>query len=281
MRRAVFLLLSVLTFGSAIGQGPRFDVVSVRRAGAQEDVSNSFMRGGPGTSDPERMTWRAPLVRLLVVAYGLDFDQISGPGWLGSEYYDIVANVPRGATKEQVRLMWKNVLVERFQLKAHIVQRDFPVYELSIAKNGPKLRESGAGTDKQEPGFPVLKPGVKWGVLVVPPRNVRQTFRDYSMAEFVQRLGWPLGTLGGSGGLTIGRVLDKTGLDGHYDFTLEFAGAWGPGGAFPKQLPDGETDTASILFDAVRQQLGLELKEKKAPLDVLVVDQIDKVPAEN
>jgi uncharacterized protein (TIGR03435 family) len=101
------------------------------------------------------------------------------------------------------------------------------------------------------------------------------------MAELVQRLAWPLGTLGKSGGLTVGRVIDKTGLDGLYDFTLEYAGGWGPGGADPRPLPDGQSDTASTFFDAIRQQLGLQLKESKAPLDVLVVDHMDKVPTAN
>jgi uncharacterized protein (TIGR03435 family) len=64
------------------------------------------------------------------------------------------------------------------------------------------------------------------------------------MAEFIQYLGWPLGTFGGSGGYTIGRVIDKTGLQGTYDFTFEFAGSFGPGKAFPLALPAGETDAA-------------------------------------
>ncbi len=70
-------------------------------------------------------------------------------------------------------------------------------------------------------------------------------------------------------------------MSGTYDFTFEFAGFMGPGGAFPPPLPDGETDTAPYLFNALRQQLGLTIEERKRPLDVLVVDHADKLPTDN
>jgi uncharacterized protein (TIGR03435 family) len=284
---AVILLFAVLGAEVVVAQGAgsvKFEVASVRPAVRDEDAP-SFTRGGPGTSDPERITQqRVPLVSLLVTAYGLDYDQISAPGWVGTELYSIAAKVPPGTTKEQVKLMWQDLLAERFHLKAHLIKRDFPVYELSVAKGGPKFRKSGEGPLKQEPGFPAPPAGEKWAISVVPPRNTRLTVRDYSMAEFVrQQIEFPLCTfLAAYGAIAMGRVVDKTGLDGKYDFTLEYAGRRNsPGGAFPQPLPDGQADTAPYLFDALRQQLGLILEEKKAPLDVLVVDQVDKVPTEN
>lgn len=84
-----------------------------------------------------------------------------------------------------------------------------------------------------------------------------------------------------TGALTIGKVVDRTGLGGRYDFTFQFAGRMAPGGAYPPPLPEGETDTAPTLFDALREQLGLQLEEKKEKLDVLVVDHVEKVPTEN
>jgi uncharacterized protein (TIGR03435 family) len=284
---AALLLVSALGSDIAAAQGPggmKFEVASVRSAVRDEDAP-SFMRGGPGTADPERITYeRQPLVRLLISAYGLDYDQVSGPDWIGTELYSIVAKVPAGTTKEQVKLMWQELLAERFHLKTHFVKKDFPVYELSVAKGGAKLRKSGAGPVKLEPGFPVPRDGEKWAITVVPPRNTRLTARDYSMVEFVrQQIAFPLCTFIASyQAIAMGRVVDKTGLDGKYDFTLEYAGRRNsPGGAFPQPLPDGEADTAPFLFDALRQQLGLVLKEGKAPIDVLVVDHADKVPTEN
>jgi uncharacterized protein (TIGR03435 family) len=284
---AVLLLFSELAADVAVAQDSgrvKFEVASVR-PGNRNDDTPAVRQGGPGTSDPEQITYeRIPLVRLLLIAYGLDYDQISGPGWIGTELYTVLAKVPPGTTKEQLKLMWQDLLIERFHMKAHVIKKDFPVYELSVAKGGAKLRKSGEGPVKQETGFPVPPAGQKWGVLVAPPRNTRLTFRDYSMDEFARlQLAWPLCTFIESyRAIAMGRVVDKTGLDGKYDFTLEFAGYRNsPGGAFPPPLPDGEMDTAPNLFDALRQQLGLILKEGKASLDVLVVDQADKVPTEN
>ncbi len=272
---ALCLLLRCLPPEAALAQESdhfKFDVASVKLA-APDDDAPSYMRGGPGTSDPELITYqRQPLSRLLAVAYGLDFDQISGPGWIGTDLYSIVARIPPGTTKEQLRLMWKDLLLQRFHLKTHFTQKDFPVYDLSVGKGGPKFR--------QEPGFPVPPAGEKWALLPS-PRHIRMTCRDCSMVDFAERLGWPLSTIGGSGGLAMGRVFDKTGLDGLYSFTFEFAGRWGPGGAFLPPLPDGQADTAPTLFAALRQQLNLKLEEKKAPLNVLVVDHVDRIPAEN
>jgi uncharacterized protein (TIGR03435 family) len=281
---ALLVSLSALMSATALAQPPRtikFEVASVKPAARDKDAP-SVMQGGPGTSDPERIVYqRQSLSRLLCVAYGIDFDQISGPSWLSTELYTVTAKVPPDATKEDLRLMWQDLLAERFHLKAHVIQKDFPVYELSVAKGGPKLQKSGEGPVKEEPGFPVPRAGEKWALSIAPPRNTRQTFRDYSMAELVQQLRWPLGATAGTGTVAMGRIIDKTGLDGRYDFTLEFAGYRAPGGAFPPPLADGQTDTAPPLFDAVRQQLGLTLEQKKAPLDVLVVDSVDRAPAEN
>jgi uncharacterized protein (TIGR03435 family) len=285
---AAFLFVAAVESDSAIAQDSgsfKFEVASVkpaRQGGPGDDDIPSFMRGGPGTDDPGQITFqRQNLLRLITVAYGFDYDQISGPTWIGKELYTVVAKVPPGTTKEQVKLMWQNLLIERFQLKAHMVKGDFSVYQLSVAKGGPKLRKSGEGPAKEEPGFPVLAAGQKWGMSVA-ARNTRMTFRNYSMTEFAQQLRWPLSThFEAWGALALGRVVDKTGLDGQYDFTFEFAGRRGPGGAFPPPLPEGEVETAPGMFDALRQQLGLVLEEKKAPLDVLVVDHVDRVPTEN
>jgi uncharacterized protein (TIGR03435 family) len=268
---AAFLLLGS---GMAVPQDPgsiKFEVASVKPA-ARDDDARSFMRGGPGTPDPDRIMYqRMPLIRFLYAAYGFQFDQLSGPDWIGTDLFTVNAKLPPDTTKEQLKLMWQDLLRERFHLKTHLIQKDFPVYELSVAKGGPKFHE--------EPGFPVPRPGENWAVRPT-PRDIRLTFRASSMADFATRLGWPLSTITASSALTLGRVVDKTGLEGLYSFTLEFSGAWGPGGAF---LPprDGEPDPASTLFDALRQQLGLRLDEGKARLDVLVVDHADRIPTEN
>lgn len=281
---SVALLCPLLMSTGALAQSPltvKFEVASVKLAAGDKDP-HSYMQGGPGTADPERIVYeRQSFARLLCAGYGIDFDQISGPSWIGKEFYTVVAKLPPGSTSEDLKLMWQDLLGERFHLKVHMDRREFQVYELSIARDGPRLQKSGDGAARQEPGFPVPRPGEKWAAATVPPRNLRQSFRDSTMAELVQQLRWPLMTVSESYGVALGRVVDKTGLDAHYDFTLEFAGGRGPGGAFPPPLPDGQMDTAPTLLDALRQQLGLVLTQKKEPLDVVVIDHVDRTPTDN
>src|SRR3984957_1360461 len=112
------------------GGGMRFAI----RMGAQ---------GGPGTSDPGQITYsNLPLKNLLVNAFGVKTYQISGPSWIDSERFDIVAKVPQGATKDDVKLMLQNLLAERFKLTLHREKKDLPMYALVGAKNGPKMKES-------------------------------------------------------------------------------------------------------------------------------------------
>src|ERR1700742_170596 len=101
----------------------KFEVASVHHLGP-DDERRSKISGGPGTSDPETIVIvNQGISRLIVFGYGVDFDQIFGPDWIDSESYNVTAKVPPGTTKEQVKLMWQNLLAERFQLKAHIEQR--------------------------------------------------------------------------------------------------------------------------------------------------------------
>jgi len=244
----------------------KFEVASVKPAAPEHDGPTAYRNG------PDRIVFeRQSLLRLINVAYGLNFDQISGPKWIASEYYEVNAKIPSGTTKDDLKLMWQDLLAERFGLKVHWTTKEVPGYELVVAKKF-----------HVEPGFPEPRPGGRRGIGMVPPRTMRQTFRSYSMTEFCQELAWTVASeyQEWPGYFSVGRVVDKTGLNGTYDFTLEFAGRL-QSGAYPQPLPDGETDTASFLFDALQQQLGLRLEEKKIKVPLLVVDSANKVPTEN
>src|SRR5579863_9726560 len=116
---------------SAFSQAPpagnlSFEVASVRPSapGARPDPSRE------GTVDAELVTFRnAQLIQIIRVAYGVDFDRISGPAWLYDEKYDIVAKVPPGTTKEQSNVMLQNLLAERFKMALHHVSREFSAYD--------------------------------------------------------------------------------------------------------------------------------------------------------
>jgi len=166
--------------------------------------------------------------------------------------------------------------------------------ELLVANGGPRLRPSAGDPGKPAPGgprptldakgFPVLPPGMR-NIASQPAedgeRVTRAAFRDYSMEELAQNLSWPLGSPVWEHVLATGRVVNKTGLAGRYDFTLEYAGTYYPGGAFPAPRADGQAGRFLSLFDAVQQQLGLKLRETRVPTDVLVVDHADRTPTGN
>jgi uncharacterized protein (TIGR03435 family) len=233
------------------------------------------------------------MLTLLYRAYGVEVDRISGPAWLDSIQYTVMANVPAETTKEHLPMMWQRLLKERFHLAVHHEVKDYPTYELVVAKGGPKLKPSAGDPGKPVPGqrwtrgadgFPVLPPGGRHGIFMPIENGVqvtRETFRDFSMQELVQELAWPLGQRSWENSISVGRIVDKTGLPGKYDFKLEYTGTHAPGGAFPQPGPDGRIPDAPDLFDAVQGQLGLKIETLKAPVDVLLVDRVDKMPTGN
>lgn len=288
-----------------------FEVASVRAAGPYQRPAgtpdivaemlsrNPTVRGGPGTDDPERLTIvRMPLRNLLWTAYGMRPDQISGPAWLDSELFDVSAKIAPGATKEQANEMLQNLLVERFKITLHHTTKDFPAHELSVAKNGSKVKEVApdpnlsplqpgefmAGrTGLDANGFPVLPEG-KAGLVVIPSNGLmRMTCRACSIAQLIQRFVEALAVPAGSTMpyLLGGRVINKTGLTGKYDFHLQYSSGPGAGGALRLPSLDDQTESGPDLFGALEKQLGLKLEKTKTPLDVLVIDRIDKIPTDN
>ncbi len=262
------------------------------------------MRGGPGTDDPGQFT--APSVSLgtlLETAYGVRFDQISGPNWLMSEQYSISAKIPPNTPKDQFHLMLQNLLAERFHLTLHHGTKDFPAYELLVANGGPKMKPSlpdadaataapaGAASrfERDKNGFLVLPPGVS-NAMTTGNGMSRYTYR-VTMAEFAERLGNMVNASNGEAfGAIVPIVVDKTGLTGKFDFTLEFLGLYRPPAFMAPAAPRGDqqpeasiaSDPGPNLFAALERQLGLKLvKGSTASLDLLVIDHVDKVPTEN
>ena len=215
-------------------------------------------------------------------AYEVEAYQVKGPDWLNSERYDMAVTVPPGATKEQVNRMWQSLLTERFGVVLHHESREFKVEELVIGKSGSKLKESGEDPNAPPPdGPPVVKngelatPGLVTRIVPGPRGSVAHSI---AKAQPVSKLTTMLGN-------ALGRpVLDRTGLTGKYDFALDFtidtAGLEPPGPAAPNPA-GGTRDPGPDLATAVEQQLGLRLVAAKANLDVLVIDQAERVPAAN
>ncbi len=305
--------LKCLMIGAVVSlsaQTPKleFEVAAVQALGqvAPTALLTGHITGGPGSGDPERIIYsREPMLNLIELAYGVGRDRIAGPEWIGmdnprqADRFDITAKVPAGTTQEQVAEMLRSLLAERFQLAVHRVSREFSGYALVVAKGGAKLRESagppadseraalvGGKAEVAQDGFPYLFHGLNMGASVK-SRVVRDRFRDYSLTELAEELTIMLGA----------HVADRTGLTGKYDFALEFqAPENGLGLLLSAMLPHApgqpvsisrtgpnpaQEDGVAIISSAMEKQFGLKLEKAKIPLDVLVIDHIEKKPSEN
>lgn len=301
-------IIALLICGFALGQSKlEFGVATVK---PWQPPGNGGIiiggRGGPGTPDPGRINYNGMSLKMLLTrAYDVKPYQISGPAWLDSERYDIAATIPEGATKEQFNVMLQNLLADRFGIKLHRETKDFPLYELSVAKNGPKLKASvvDPNTPPDAPlpppsgpppigkdGFPQLPAGRKAQMMMLTPQGFRIVANVQPISGLADMLGNQLGV----------PVVDKTGLSGTFDYTLYFSRDSVPGpaglaglppppppppgvGPGPGQgpAPSGDEAEAPSLFAAVQDQLGLKLDKKRGPLDLLVIDHAEKVPTEN
>jgi uncharacterized protein (TIGR03435 family) len=260
-----------------------FEVASIR---PQKEGNETWIGvGGCLTPEPSagpchgRFDARAANVRMLVeYAYQVRKIRIlGGPSWIGSYpdvettegyylkppapfrwgvedgRYDIEAKCDSNTSPEDIRSMLQNLLMDRFQLKIHTEMRDLPVFELVAAKNGAKLKEA-ADCGPSEDRCGVMTTAVSGGGML-------KTARRVSMAKFAEYLAALPDWAG------IGRpVLDNTGLTGFYDFSFEFA--------------TGPSSTAPSIFTALEQELGLKLESKREPVEMLVIDHVER-PSEN
>jgi uncharacterized protein (TIGR03435 family) len=153
--------------------GQEFDVASIKPAEApsSQRIRVTF-EGGPGTADPTRFSCRNCSLSLLVMrAYDIEYHQVAGLN-SRTEFYDIAAKVPEGASKDQFRMMLQKLLSNRFKMSLHREMKQMQAYELVVGKNGPKMKESVPEVTVQEAtasgssrivldpeGFPILPTG--------------------------------------------------------------------------------------------------------------------------
>jgi uncharacterized protein (TIGR03435 family) len=208
-----------------------------------------------------RFVEKAYTLKLLIAAaYDLNPRTISGgPGWIESDHYDIVAVTPgeiRPTHDEQMSML-RNLLSDRFKLTFHREQKVFSIYELTVAKNGPKLKASTAAPDDPAALISTVYPQR----IVLPARNA-------SMGDLVSLM---------QRAMLDRPVVDKTGLSGRYDFDLE----WAPDETqFGGEVPAASAEAPSApLFSAIQQQLGLRLEATRGPVAALVVDKAERPSA--
>jgi uncharacterized protein (TIGR03435 family) len=222
-------------------------------------------RGGPESPTPG--TWSCEyfsLRDLLSKAFAVDDSQISGPPWMENQRFHINAKLAPATTREQFREMLRNLLIDRFALASHIESRAAAHYELTVPDSGHKLRESGESLPRAEharapgrpeldaAGFPKLGPPTGEPEVLTVYGRTSMFFPSITMKDLAEILSFKAKKL----------VTDMTGLKGQYDIGLYWS----------------EDDLGPNLQQALRDQLGLRLAEKKGPVQFLVVQHIERLP---
>lgn len=253
--------------------GPAFELATVR-----QNTSGSEFSRGPMVRPGNRLLAQNVQARALIAtAYGLQWAQIvGGPGWLNSEHWDVEARARETASVEDVRAMLRTLLAGRFGLVARHETRQQDVYELTptdTRRPTPGLRAAADPCAPIQPaqlgvlftpgspapgGAPVGEPVAS---LSNPPKCQRMSFpgflaaRQIRMPEFAVMLTWFAGR----------PVIDRSGMAGEYDIDLTFA-----------PDPAVAAGDAVSLFTAVREQLGLKLEAARGPVEVLVIDAVER-----
>jgi uncharacterized protein (TIGR03435 family) len=288
-KAAVLIILGIVVVVIPIfpqaptGARPQFEVASVKVHPPPTTLIGITNRGGRFSATG------FSLKMLMGRGYAIPELRITGgPSWAESERYDIEAKAPEGATPNQLQAMIQRLLEDRFQLKVHKETREFPVYELSVVKSGLKMKMSADQTppipvppaplpERGRGGLQGPSPGPRpRGTQGFTITNGRYSFEGSAITvpaiinAIQQRVDRP--------------IVDKTGLTGLFDVKLEWSpGAeapplpFGPAPADAPPLPPGEGPT---IFSAIQDQLGLRLEGARGPLEVLVIDSVQK-PSEN
>jgi uncharacterized protein (TIGR03435 family) len=211
------------------------------RAGMVRFTSPGGRFSAPATSVKFLLEW----------AYDILPSQHSdGPAWLDGDRYDIIAKAPGNATDDEMKLMTRTLLAERFKLKFHRETRDAPVLILGTGKSAPKL-------------YPPQE-GEAHGLKIIPQTGADQTVTSYhvvgtrfSFAQLNQTFARQLERV----------IVNETGLEGDFDFALDFT---------PNENAPNPLDP-SLIITAMRDQLGLTLKAQKGPVEFFVIDSVEKV----
>lgn len=279
--RAVCLILLAGSAGMTIGSTVSAPAQSASPATGSTAKIPSFavswvkptaVKDGRWRLAPTADGWSAldvSVLQMVKEAYAIDQDdQILGaPPWLAKEKFDFDAKIDdadiaafQALQLDQERVMLQRLLADRFSLAVHFETRQLPVYELTVAKGGPKLHES-----TPDPNDPIARRGM--GGRISKSSGHQLAVEEETMPAFARLLTMILGSI----------VRDQTGLTGRYDFELD----WTPDPGVNVSAADGaasapapDAPAGPSIFTAVKDQLGLKLETKKGPVQVLVIDRV-------
>ena len=242
MRGAVLsglVLLSVIVFGKPAFAQASFDVAVIHPSNAEVKFEHN------GKTDASYGTLRMHDVTISTCiqwAYGKTEPLVTGPPSIREVHYDITAKTDPGSSKEQMQAMMRTLLSERFKLLFHVEKKELRVYTLTVAKGGIKMRPSAAGVAMHHENSAT-------GMVA----------NSISMQELADYLSDPLGA----------PLTDGTGLPGRYDFIIDFTPY------VNLEQSDVRPDPVSVLRAALKGDLGLDLVQGKAVVDVMVVDHVE------
>jgi uncharacterized protein (TIGR03435 family) len=251
MHRRDFLCLSAASVFVPSARSQSFDVASVKPSeqSVGPDYNNRL------TWSPTGLTARnATLRRLIAEAWRLQMNQVQGPDWLDRNEYDLTARAAAGVPKDKLSLMLRALLADRFQLKQHRQTKEMRAYELIVDKGGAKIHAvSETEPPKAAGGFHFHGDIRQFADLLAVQLAIPA---PSDPTQPVRASGPPL------------PVLDKTGLSGVYDFSVEMH-------------PELGTDMFTQWQRALPEQLGLRVVSRKGDVEVLVVDSAAKIPTAN
>jgi uncharacterized protein (TIGR03435 family) len=261
MSLVLVLLLSATLLGQSNVTEARFEAVAIRHNPTERDGGGAILRPGG--------RWEAtnlPVRTLIAIAFEVQSNRVlGGPDWLPVERYDISAVGKAEPTPEEFRQMLQALLRDRFRLSARVEKRDLPIYQLVVARGdrqlGAGIRPARVDCDDLEAAKNAFATVAASGGRI--PCGITFGQRGYVVGGSRVSVLEPM--LTGASGRP---VLDRTGLTGLYDIDLEWTQAEG-------QKPDGVS-----IFTAVQEQLGLRLEPSTAPLDVVIVERVER-PSQN
>jgi uncharacterized protein (TIGR03435 family) len=244
--RALLIVGLLTTTAAVVCAQATFEVATIKPQPAQP-VGHSHSRTSADTSTG-RLNYTTVTLRDIVGrAYQVPLAQISGPAWIDVDRFDIAATFPEKTASDQIPLMLRSLLADRFGFKMHRETKEEPVYALETAKSGSKMESavSSTGTSSNSNGG-----------------NIHFT-ANTTMLQFTEFLSQRVDR----------QVQDRTGLTGPFQIKLD----WSPE---ENQGTPGKEVGPSI-FTALQEQLGLKLNATKGPVETLVIDHANQIPTEN
>jgi uncharacterized protein (TIGR03435 family) len=295
---------------------PAFEVATIRAAPSMMDLVQQIQSGkakiGMSVDGARVDMGFSSLADLIRIAYGVKPYQVQGPDWMAQQRFEIQAKIPEGVSQDKVPEMLQALLAERFRLAIHRDKKELPIYALIVGKNGPKLTEASTAPDAPLPDSP--------GTMSIGTEKGQMKMAQDGKGGMVMQGGGQTGTIktsvSGTGihlemtKVTLAAlvdtltpmvdrpVLDLTELKGTYQIALDLPledmlflaqkqmatlGLPMPGpppGAGANPADAASTPGGSAIFAAM-EKLGLKLDSRKAPVETIVVDHLEKTPTEN